>query len=73
MPQIVRVCTNHLTNICIDALCFLCLHLNSTGVAGKTPLEQALVDAIVDTIDDFMSMLPWAEKDHDVKVMCLLN
>ncbi|XP_019343633.1 hematopoietic prostaglandin D synthase isoform X3 [Alligator mississippiensis] len=37
------------------------------GVAGKTPLEQALVDAIVDTIDDFMSMLPWAEKDHDVK------
>ncbi|XP_019408970.1 PREDICTED: hematopoietic prostaglandin D synthase isoform X2 [Crocodylus porosus] len=37
------------------------------GVAGKTPLEQALVDAIVDTIDDFMSMFPWAEKDHDVK------
>ncbi|XP_034626958.1 hematopoietic prostaglandin D synthase isoform X2 [Trachemys scripta elegans] len=39
-----------------------------TGLAGQTPLEQALVDAIVDTIDDFMSMFPWGEKNQDVKV-----
>uniref|UniRef100_A0A8C3HHA9 glutathione transferase n=1 Tax=Chrysemys picta bellii TaxID=8478 RepID=A0A8C3HHA9_CHRPI len=38
-----------------------------TGLAGQTPLEQALVDAIVDTIDDFMSMFPWGEKNQDVK------
>uniref|UniRef100_A0A8C8S2I6 Hematopoietic prostaglandin D synthase n=1 Tax=Pelusios castaneus TaxID=367368 RepID=A0A8C8S2I6_9SAUR len=38
-----------------------------TGLAGQTPLEQALVDAIVDTIDDFMSTFPWGEKNQDVK------
>ncbi|XP_006112012.1 hematopoietic prostaglandin D synthase [Pelodiscus sinensis] len=38
-----------------------------TGLAGQTPLEQALADAIVDTIDDFVSMFPWAEKNPDVK------
>ncbi|NWI18453.1 HPGDS synthase, partial [Crypturellus soui] len=37
------------------------------GVAGKTPVEQALVDAIVDTIDDFMTLFPWAEKNQDVR------
>ncbi|XP_067413493.1 hematopoietic prostaglandin D synthase [Emydura macquarii macquarii] len=38
-----------------------------TGLAGQTLLEQALVDAIVDTIDDFMSTFPWGEKNQDVK------
>ncbi|XP_032618474.1 hematopoietic prostaglandin D synthase isoform X1 [Chelonoidis abingdonii] len=38
-----------------------------TGLAGQTPLEQALVDAIVDTIDDFVSLFPWGEKNQDVK------
>nr|XP_048703085.1 hematopoietic prostaglandin D synthase isoform X2 [Caretta caretta] len=37
------------------------------SLAGQTPLEQALVDAIVDTTDDFMSMFPWGEKNQDVK------
>lgn len=31
-------------------------------------MEQALADAIVDTIDDFMMLFPWAEKNQDVKV-----
>ncbi|XP_043530344.1 hematopoietic prostaglandin D synthase-like isoform X2 [Chiloscyllium plagiosum] len=39
-----------------------------TGLAGKTNLEQAQVDAIVDTINDFMNMFPWTEKDPSVKV-----
>ncbi|XP_043530343.1 hematopoietic prostaglandin D synthase-like isoform X1 [Chiloscyllium plagiosum] len=38
-----------------------------TGLAGKTNLEQAQVDAIVDTINDFMNMFPWTEKDPSVK------
>uniref|UniRef100_A0A8D0L422 glutathione transferase n=1 Tax=Sphenodon punctatus TaxID=8508 RepID=A0A8D0L422_SPHPU len=38
-----------------------------TGLAGETPLDQALVDAIVATIDDFMSAFPWAEKSPDKK------
>uniref|UniRef100_G3UUM8 glutathione transferase n=1 Tax=Meleagris gallopavo TaxID=9103 RepID=G3UUM8_MELGA len=39
-----------------------------SGLAGQTPVEQALVDAIVDTMDDFMILLPWAEKNQDVRV-----
>ena len=39
-----------------------------TGLAGQTPVEQALADAIVDTIDDFMMLFPWAEKNQDVRV-----
>ncbi|XP_038648688.1 hematopoietic prostaglandin D synthase-like isoform X2 [Scyliorhinus canicula] len=38
-----------------------------TGLAGKSNLEQARVDAIVDTINDFMNMFPWTEKDQVVK------
>ncbi|XP_013807059.2 hematopoietic prostaglandin D synthase isoform X1 [Apteryx mantelli] len=38
-----------------------------TGLAGQTPVEQALADAIVDTIDDFMTLFPWAEKNQDVR------
>ncbi|XP_048392544.2 hematopoietic prostaglandin D synthase-like [Stegostoma tigrinum] len=38
-----------------------------TGIAGKSNLEQAQVDAIVDTINDFMNMFPWTEKDPVVK------
>ncbi|XP_048797231.1 hematopoietic prostaglandin D synthase [Lagopus muta] len=38
-----------------------------TGLAGQTPVEQALVDAIVDTIDDFIILFPWAEKNQDVR------
>ena len=34
-----------------------------SGLAGQTPVEQALADAIVDTIDDFMMLFPWAEKN----------
>ncbi|NXO31289.1 HPGDS synthase, partial [Cisticola juncidis] len=37
------------------------------GLAGQTPVEQALADAIVDTIDDFMTLFPWAEKNQDVR------
>ncbi|NXD18530.1 HPGDS synthase, partial [Nothocercus nigrocapillus] len=37
------------------------------GVAGQTPVEQALVDAIVNTMDDFMILFPWAEKNQDVR------
>ncbi|XP_009947241.1 PREDICTED: hematopoietic prostaglandin D synthase [Leptosomus discolor] len=39
-----------------------------SGLAGQTPVEQALADAIVDTIDDFMTLFPWAEKNQDVRV-----
>lgn len=38
-----------------------------SGLAGRTPVEQALADAIVDTIDDFMTLFPWAEKNQDVR------
>ncbi|XP_078064701.1 hematopoietic prostaglandin D synthase-like isoform X1 [Mustelus asterias] len=38
-----------------------------TGIAGKSNLEQAQVDAVVDTINDFMNMFPWTEKDLAVK------
>lgn len=41
----------------------------SIDLAGKTELEQCQVDAIVDTLDDFMSRFPWAEKKQDIKVM----
>ncbi|XP_054019319.1 hematopoietic prostaglandin D synthase isoform X2 [Dryobates pubescens] len=37
------------------------------SLAGQTPVEQALADAIVDTIDDFMTLFPWAEKNQDVR------
>ncbi|XP_055290067.1 hematopoietic prostaglandin D synthase isoform X3 [Moschus berezovskii] len=40
----------------------------NTDLAGKTELEQCQVDAIVDTLDDFMSRFPWAEKRQDIKV-----
>ncbi|XP_030884263.1 hematopoietic prostaglandin D synthase [Leptonychotes weddellii] len=39
----------------------------NTDLAGKTELEQCQVDAIVDTLDDFMSRFPWAEKKQDIK------
>ncbi|KAM6220954.1 hematopoietic prostaglandin D synthase [Rhynchocyon petersi] len=39
----------------------------NTDLAGKTELEQCHIDAIVDTLDDFMSRFPWAEKKQDVK------
>ncbi|XP_070308253.1 hematopoietic prostaglandin D synthase isoform X1 [Odocoileus virginianus] len=39
----------------------------NTDLAGKTELEQCQVDAIVDTMDDFMSRFPWAEKRQDIK------
>ncbi|XP_007524604.1 hematopoietic prostaglandin D synthase isoform X2 [Erinaceus europaeus] len=39
----------------------------NTDLAGKTELEQCQVDAVVDTLDDFMSRFPWAEKRQDVK------
>ncbi|XP_068950620.1 hematopoietic prostaglandin D synthase isoform X2 [Petaurus breviceps papuanus] len=38
------------------------------GLAGKTKLEQCQVDAIIDTLDDFMSRFPWAEKKQEIKV-----
>ncbi|XP_067902116.1 hematopoietic prostaglandin D synthase-like [Heterodontus francisci] len=38
-----------------------------TGLAGKSNLEQAQVDAIVDTINDFMNLFPWTEKDQAMK------
>ncbi|XP_072479021.1 hematopoietic prostaglandin D synthase isoform X3 [Notamacropus eugenii] len=37
------------------------------GLAGKTELEQCQVDAIIDTLDDFMSRFPWAEKKQEIK------
>lgn len=43
--------------------------LCSTDLAGKTATEQCQADAIVDTLDDFMSCFPWAEKNQEVKVM----
>lgn len=39
----------------------------NTDLAGKTEMEQCQVDAIADTLDDFMSCFPWAEKNQDVK------
>ncbi|XP_006164556.1 hematopoietic prostaglandin D synthase [Tupaia chinensis] len=39
----------------------------NTDLAGKTEVEQCQVDAIVDTLDDFMSRFPWAEKTQDIK------
>ncbi|XP_004640697.2 hematopoietic prostaglandin D synthase [Octodon degus] len=41
----------------------------NTDLAGKTAIEQCQADAIVDTLDDFMSRFPWAEKNQEVKVM----
>eukprot|EP00062_Callorhinchus_milii_P016917 gi/632968742/ref/XP_007900695.1/ PREDICTED: hematopoietic prostaglandin D synthase isoform X2 [Callorhinchus milii] len=38
-----------------------------TGLAGNTNLEQAQVDAIADTINDFMNLFPWTEKDQTLK------
>ncbi|NXP75691.1 HPGDS synthase, partial [Ramphastos sulfuratus] len=38
-----------------------------SGLAGQTPVEQALADAIVDTLDDFMTLFPWAERNQDVR------
>uniref|UniRef100_UPI00398EC112 hematopoietic prostaglandin D synthase-like n=1 Tax=Pristiophorus japonicus TaxID=55135 RepID=UPI00398EC112 len=38
-----------------------------TGLAGKDKFEQAQVDAIVDTINDFMNLFPWTERDETVK------
>ncbi|ELV12594.1 Hematopoietic prostaglandin D synthase [Tupaia chinensis] len=38
-----------------------------SNLAGKTEVEQCQVDAIVDTLDDFMSRFPWAEKTQDIK------
>ena len=43
----------------------------NTDLAGKTALEQCQADAVVDTLDDFMSLFPWAEKDQDLKVLQL--
>ena len=43
--------------------------LYSIDLAGKTELQQCQVDAVVDTLDDFMSRFPWAEKKQDIKVM----
>ncbi|XP_063142720.1 hematopoietic prostaglandin D synthase isoform X3 [Rattus norvegicus] len=37
------------------------------NLAGKTELEQCQVDAVVDTLDDFMSLFPWAEENQDLK------
>ncbi|XP_020864075.1 hematopoietic prostaglandin D synthase isoform X2 [Phascolarctos cinereus] len=37
------------------------------SLAGKTELERCQVDAIIDTLDDFMSRFPWAEKKQDIK------
>ncbi|KAM8803993.1 hematopoietic prostaglandin D synthase isoform 2-T2 [Rhynchonycteris naso] len=37
------------------------------NLAGKTELEQCQIDAVVDTLDDFMSRFPWAEKKQDRK------
>ncbi|KFP29422.1 Hematopoietic prostaglandin D synthase [Colius striatus] len=36
-----------------------------SGLAGQTPVEQALVDAIVDTIADFMTLFPWGNRAFD--------
>ncbi|XP_017202759.2 hematopoietic prostaglandin D synthase [Oryctolagus cuniculus] len=41
--------------------------VKNTDLAGKTEMEQCQVDAIVDTLDDFMSRFPWAEKNQDRK------
>ncbi|XP_062902927.1 hematopoietic prostaglandin D synthase-like isoform X2 [Mobula hypostoma] len=38
-----------------------------TGLAGKSSIEQAQVDAIVDTINDYMNLFPWTEKNEAVK------
>ncbi|XP_072479020.1 hematopoietic prostaglandin D synthase isoform X2 [Notamacropus eugenii] len=42
------------------------------GLAGKTELEQCQVDAIIDTLDDFMSRFPWAEKKQEIKIALLI-
>ncbi|XP_048189521.1 hematopoietic prostaglandin D synthase [Perognathus longimembris pacificus] len=39
----------------------------NTDLAGETDMEQCQVDAVVDTLDDFMSRFPWAEKKQDIK------
>ncbi|KFO24966.1 Hematopoietic prostaglandin D synthase [Fukomys damarensis] len=39
----------------------------NTDLAGKTAMEQCQADALVDTLDDFMSCFPWAEKKQEVK------
>ncbi|XP_041032431.1 hematopoietic prostaglandin D synthase-like isoform X1 [Carcharodon carcharias] len=37
------------------------------GLVGRNSLEQAQADAIVDTINDFMNLFPWTEKNPAVK------
>uniref|UniRef100_A0A8C5PBM5 glutathione transferase n=1 Tax=Leptobrachium leishanense TaxID=445787 RepID=A0A8C5PBM5_9ANUR len=37
------------------------------GLIGKTDLENARIDAIIDSIDDFISAFPWTEPDENLK------
>ncbi|KAM5255977.1 hematopoietic prostaglandin D synthase [Ctenodactylus gundi] len=41
--------------------------VRDTDLAGGTAVGRCQVDAIVDTLDDFMSRFPWAEKNQEVK------
>ena len=47
--------------------------LYSIDLAGKTELEQCQVDAIVDTLDDFMSRFPWAEKSNVISLLLIIS
>ncbi|XP_039607054.1 hematopoietic prostaglandin D synthase-like isoform X4 [Polypterus senegalus] len=38
-----------------------------TGLAGATSLEEAQTDALVDCMNDFTIMIPWNEKNKEVK------
>ncbi|KAM8940028.1 hematopoietic prostaglandin D synthase isoform 2-T2 [Pelodytes ibericus] len=37
------------------------------GLTGKTNLDDILVDAILDSIDDFISAFPWSDPDEATK------
>ncbi|XP_063773450.1 hematopoietic prostaglandin D synthase [Pseudophryne corroboree] len=37
------------------------------GLAGKSELDDLRIDAIIDTIDDFVSVFPWTGEEKAVK------
>uniref|UniRef100_A0A8C4RM94 glutathione transferase n=1 Tax=Erpetoichthys calabaricus TaxID=27687 RepID=A0A8C4RM94_ERPCA len=42
-----------------------------TGLAGATNLEEAQTDALVDCMNDFTIMIPWNEKNKEVKLFLI--
>ena len=44
------------------------LGICSAGLAGSSRLEEALADALVESLNDFTLLIPWREEDQGLKV-----